>query len=427
MTRRELARLLPLLAIYLAAFLLFPAHPDDEASYITLAERLTNGTFVTGDDDPLLDADPSSPDLWFGPGLPALLVPFVALDSPTSVLRLTGPVLLFGAIVLFYLLARRRWGPRVGVLSAYGLGLYVPFWALLSNLHSEVLAIVFVAGAMLAIDRYLEVGGAVSFAGGSAALAGLALTRVAYGWVLTVVLVALVLLWLLGRSRAAARVAPVVAVALALCLPWLAYTYSKTDRVFVWGNSGSLSLYWMASPHEGDLGDWHQADDVFTDPELAGHREFFEGLRGLTLAEQNAEIEREAVRNIVDHPGAYAENVVANVSRMLFNTPYSRTQQATNDVFYALPNALLVGAVALCLIVLPPRRRALPSATLPFVTLGAVAFTLHALVATYPRMLMPIVPVVAWLTTLALVELRVLTADSQHVPRRRTRAPTGIV
>jgi 4-amino-4-deoxy-L-arabinose transferase-like glycosyltransferase len=425
-TRRELAQLLPLLAIYVAAFLLFPAHPDDEASYITLAERLTSGTYVAGDDDALLDADPSSPDLWFGPGFPVVLVPFVALDAPICVLRLTGPLLLFGAVLLFYLLGRDRWGARIALISAYGLGLYLPFWALLSNLHSEVLAILFVAGGMLAISRYLDCGGARYFAAGAGSLAGLALTRVAYGWVLTAVLVVLVLSWLFARSRVAARVAPMLAVALVLCVPWLVYTYSKTGRPFVWGNSGSLSLYWMASPYEGDLGDWRQADDVFTDSQLAAHREFFEGLRGLTLAEQNAEIEREALRNIFDHPLEYGKNIVANISRMLFNTPYSRTQQATNDVFYALPNALVVGAVALCLAVLLPRRRSLPPETGAFAVLAIAAFTLHALVATYPRMLMPVVPIVAWLTTLALVEVRVLRADSPRdaPPRRGTSTGT---
>ena len=200
MTRRELVRLLPLLAVYLAAFLLFPSHLDDEASYITLAARLTNGTYVTGDDGALLDADPSSPDLWFGPGLPAILAPLVAIDAPRAAMRLTGPLLLFGAVVLFYLLARDRWGGRIAELSAYGLGLYLPFWALLSNLHSEVLAIFFVAGAMLALSRYLHEGGPWYFSAAAAALAGLALTRVAYGWVLTVALVVLVLSWLVSLS-----------------------------------------------------------------------------------------------------------------------------------------------------------------------------------------------------------------------------------
>ena len=53
-----------------------------------------------GDDDALLDADPSSPDLWFGPGLPLALTPLAALDAPIEVFRLSGPVFLFGAMLL---------------------------------------------------------------------------------------------------------------------------------------------------------------------------------------------------------------------------------------------------------------------------------------------------------------------------------------
>jgi len=420
-TRRELLVLTPLLLLYLAAWAFFPARPDDEAAYVTLAHRLNDGFYVTGDQGALLDADPTSPDLWFGPGLPALLAPLVALDLPVSVLRLTGPLLLFGAVLVFFLLARERWGPRVGLVGAYALGLYLPFLGLLSNLHSEVLAVFFVAIGMLSVSRLLERGGTTWLLLGGAAFAGLALTRVAYGWVLTVSALVLVAHALLRRSRPSARGAAVLGLAVVLCVPWLAYTHEKTHRFFVWGNSGSLSLYWMTSPYEGDRGDWHQANLVFTDPDLQPHRAFFESLRGLTLAEQNAEIEREALRNIADHPARYAANVLANLSRMLVNAPYSRTAWEPNDLFYALPNLLLVAAVVASLVLLVPRRRACPPETGIFATFGSVAFTLHALVAAYPRMLAPIVPVVVWLAVLAFVEAGIL----KSVARPDTRVPTG--
>ena len=416
MTRRELALLLPLLALYVAAWAFFPDRSDDEASYVVLAERLVDGFYVTGDDDAILDADPASPDLWFGPGLPALLAPLVAVDAPLWLLRLTSAFVLFAAVLLMYVLARERFGLRTGLVAAYALGLYVPFLGLLSNLHSEVLAVFFVVVGMLGLARFVDRRSLLWLVVGAAGLAGLALTRVAYGWVLTVALAVLLIWWLVRRSAVPGRAAAVVALALALCVPWLAYTHAKTDRLFVWGNSGSLSLYWMASPYEGDLGDWHQAHLVFTDPALRPHREFFESLRGLDLAGQNAEIEREALRNIADHPAAYAENVLANVSRMLFNSPYSRTLQQTNDVFYALPNALLLGAAVFCLLVLLPRRRGLPPVAGVFALLAATAFGLHALVSAYPRMLAPIVPLLVWLTVLAAVEAGLLRSVVRGTP-----------
>jgi 4-amino-4-deoxy-L-arabinose transferase-like glycosyltransferase len=414
-TRRELLLLVPLLALYVAAWAFFPDRPDDEASYVALAHRLADGWYVTGDDNALLDARPDSPDLWFGPGLPGVLAPLALVDAPVWAMRLTGPLLLFGGVLVFYALARATWGSRVGLVSVYALGLYLPFLGLVSNLHSEVLAVFFVCAAMLGLARYLRSGGLWWLALASAALAGLSLTRVAYGWVLTLVLVLFFLAWLLRRRRVDGRVAAAVGSALVLCLPWLAYTHAKTDRVLVWGNSGSLSLYWMASPYDGDHGDWHQAHLVFSEPALEPHRAFFASLRGRSLAEQNAEIEREAVRNIANHPDAYIGNVLANVSRMLVNAPYSRVDWQWNDLFYAVPNLLLLAVAVVTAVVLVPLRRALPPETAPFAVLGAVAFGLHALVASYPRMLAPIVPLVVWLATLAFVERGALT----RVRRRR--------
>lgn len=421
MTRRELGLLLPLLALYLAAFWVFPHHADDEAGYITLAERLTHGRYVAGDPDALLDADPSYPDLWFGPGLPGMLAPLVALQAPTSVLRLTGPAFLFAAVALFYVLGRRSWGPRTALLAAYAFGLYPPFWALLPNLHSEPLAILCVVAAMLGIAGYVRDGRGASFLLASAALAALALTRVAYGWVLILLLICSALWWIVRRSRVAFRIAAIAAVALVFCSPWLAYTYAKTDRPLVWGNSGSLSLYWMSSPYPGDTGEWRKADEVFRNPELAPHRPFFSGLRGLTLAEQNAEIERQAIRNIARHPGSYLGNVAANVSRLAFNAPFSETAWRWDDLFYAVPNLLLAAAVLASIVVLIPRRRFLPPETVPFVLIGVLAVLLHVLVAAYPRMLAPIVPLVVWVTTLSLACIGVLRPSSPPSPTQVVR------
>jgi hypothetical protein len=400
---RELARLAPLFAVYLAALAFFPTHPDDEAGYHELAERITHGTYVTGDDDALLDADPASPDLWFGPGLPLVLAPLAAVDAPIEVFRLSGPVVLFGAMLLLYVLARDRWGPRIALASTYAIGLYPPFWPLLSNLHSEPLAVLCVAAAMLGLARHFTRPTAWSFALAAAGLAGLALTRVAYGWVLTAMLLGAAVWWAIRRGHVAARVIGVAGVALFLCLPWLAYTYTKTDRVLVWGNSGALSLYWMASPYPGDAGDWRQANDVFTDPRLAPHRPFFASLRGLTLAEQNERIERRAVENIVHHPLAYAGNVGANLSRMLLNRPYSDSAWKANDLLYAVSGIALVAAAVFAAVVLVPRRGDLPPEAGPFACLAVVAFLMHLLVAAYPRMLVPIVPLIGWLATLAAV------------------------
>ena len=407
-TRRELLLLVPLLALYLAAWRSSPIVRTTRRHTSRSPSGWSTGGTSRGTTTHCWMHAPTAPTSGSDRAFRASSHPRPrrrarmgdAPDGAAAPLRRRPDVLRAG---------ERDLGLAVGLLSAYALGLYLPFLGLVSNLHSEVLAVFLVCAAMLGLARYVRAGGFRWLALASGALAGLSLTRVAYGWVLTLVLVLFVLAWLVRRRRADGRVAAVLGIALILCLPWLAYTYAKTDRPLVWGNSGSLSLYWMASPYEGDHGDWHQAHLVFTDSALQPHRAFFASLRGRSLAEQNTEIEREALRNIADHPEAYIGNVLANVSRMLVNAPYSRVGWQTNDLFYAVPNLLLLAAAVVAGVVLVRRRRTLPPETAPFAVLAAVPFGLHALVASYPRMLAPIVPLVVWLVTLAFVESGVLT------------------
>ena len=407
--------LLPLLGLLILGSLLVPERQDDEAGYLEIARNLMHGHYATGRPDALLDADPSYPDIWFGPGLPLTLVGPVAADLPLWLLRLSGPLFLFGALLLFHAVLRRSLAPRAALLATWALGLYLPFLTVLTNLHSEPLAVLCLTAWMYATVRLLDDGRGRWLVLGAAALAGLALTRVDYGWVHTLLLAALLVWWALTRSANARRLSAMVALSLALCIPWLAYTASETGRAFVWGNSGSLSLYWMSSPYAGDLGDWQQANAVSTDPSLAAHRPFFESLRGLDLPKQNAKLERQALENVVHHPMQYAENVGANVSRMLFDTPYSRTEQRLGALGFALPNALLLGLLAVSLVVLVRVRRSLPAPAAPFALFALASFGLHALVAAYPRMLLPIVPVIAWFVAIALAGyLRIASPPAQE-------------
>ncbi|HZO49363.1 MAG TPA: glycosyltransferase family 39 protein [Gaiellaceae bacterium] len=413
--------LLPLLVLLVVVTFVFPDRQDDEAGYLELARNITHGHYVTGRPDALLDADPSYPDLWFGPGLPLLLAAPVALGLPLGLIRLVGPLALFGALALVFRLLQRYLSRRAALAWTYALGVYLPFYTLLPNLHSEPLAILFAVAALAALARVAEGDARRWQLLGGAALAGLALTRVDYGWVVTVAAIVFLAWWALSRRREALRLALTCAVALVLCLPWLAYTYAKTDRAFQWGNSGSLSLYWMSSPYSGDLGDWQQASAVFTDPHLARHRPFFETLRGLPLGEQNARLERRALSNIVHHPVAYAENVAANVSRLLFDTPYSYAPQRLSALYFALPNALVLAVALLAAAVAVRIGSQLVPLVPPLAVLVAVAFGLHALVAAYPRMLTPIVPMVVMLAALTAGRHLRLASALPHAREARCR------
>lgn len=373
----------------------------DEAGYLRLADNLVHGTFLTGRDDAVAGGD-QYPNLWFGPGLPIVLVPFVAVDLPVSLTRMVGPLCLFLATLAFYALLRLYVTPRVALVGAAAFGLYLPFYTTLEYLHSEPLAILLVVVAMYATSRYLREGALRFLIAGGAALGSLALTRVAFGVVLSALLV-LALFWCaVRRSSSAIRCFGLCCIALAICVPWLAYTYSVTERPLYWGSSGGLSFYWMTSPYPGEYGDWHQAREVFADPRLSRHRPFFESLVGLPLVEQNDEFIRQGLENVRHNPDAYAKNVVANVSRMLFDFPQSFREDRLTPLFYALVNGAALGALVLTVVLMFNRWRALPVEALAFGAFGVVTIGLHVLLAAFPRMLFPAIPVIAWFCVVVL-------------------------
>jgi 4-amino-4-deoxy-L-arabinose transferase-like glycosyltransferase len=401
----------PAVLVVLAAGLLlaltawFPKHPSDEAGYLTLAHDLTHGQY-TGlgwrPASPLPQPDPAKPDLWFGPGLPVVLAPLAAAGAPLWLMRLVGPLCLLAAALLLHRLLARRAPPRAALLAAAALVLYVPFYVLLPNLHSEPLAILLVVAVLACLERALWTGRRRYVALGGLAVGWLAVTRVEYGWICILALAGCLAWWAVARTADARRASAIFAAGLALCVPWLAFTYSVTKQPLVWGNSGPLSLWWMSSPEPQDLGDWRGGahEILVSDPLLKPHRAYFRRLEALPPEEQNRRLEHAALANIRAHPGKFAKNVAANLSRMWFDFPFSAKPERLGALFYALPNALLLGALALSALLFAQARR-MPVEARLFAGFGVAVLAVHAVVAAYPRMLMPLVPIAIALVTYA--------------------------
>jgi 4-amino-4-deoxy-L-arabinose transferase-like glycosyltransferase len=315
-----------------------------------------------------------------------------------------GPVLLFLTVLLFYATLRLSFSSRTALLGAGTLGLYWPLYALLPSLHSEVPAIFFVVALMYGLTRYLREGGLPYFVISAGAASMLALSRVVFGGILLAGFLVWAVAAVIRRDARLRRVALVHGVALVLCIPWLSYTYSITGHVFYWGSSGGMSLYWMASPEPGDLGDWHSADEVARNQNLAAHRPFFDSLRGLDQIEADERLRSKALELIREDPANYVEHVAANASRMWFSMPFSYTPQTLGTLFYVLPNALLLAALLASLGVLWVRRRSLTFETGPFLVLLALGLGIQVLFAAYVRMLAPLAPVMIWLVVYAVAQ-----------------------
>ncbi|HEY2201129.1 MAG TPA: hypothetical protein VGH56_04525 [Solirubrobacteraceae bacterium] len=398
--RWMLFRLLPLLALLLAvAIVTAPARSTaDEGPLIAAAHRLLHGHY----------ADTTSMDgtkfLWHGPGLPALIAPLVALGVPLQGLRLTSPLLLFAAVVLFYRMLRPRLSPRGALLGAYALGLYFPGYYVLGTVAKDPLALLLSIVTLDASARYMKWGRRRHAAIAGLALAALAMTRLEYGWVIALALGGGVAWWLTARLRhapagaqTAGRWTLICAVAMVGCLPWLAYTYSLTGHPFYWGNSGGLSLYWMSSPSLSQLGQWHSPHMVLSDPRLTGYRPFFHYLATLRPVPRDLKLEHVAVAQVLAHPGKFGLNVLANLGRMFAGFPFS----------FVLPTTAIVGLIAingtLFAGLLAAARRLgragvrLPRESGPFFLFAALGLLVHVLPTAEPRLAIPLIPVPVWL------------------------------
>jgi 4-amino-4-deoxy-L-arabinose transferase-like glycosyltransferase len=380
--RQHLALLSPFAIIFVAAMLSDRSRRGDEEAYIRLANHLAHGYYT----------DPALPHLHFGPGLPIVLAPLVAVHAPLELMRLVGPILLLLSVMLFYEVLRLFMSPYAAFAGSVAFGLYVPFYNLLPTLTSDILGVFLVTAFMYALTRYLREGGWLFLVLSGIALAWLAVARVIFGWVLAASLVIWFATWAIGRSQRSRRVLFVHMLAFSLCIPWLAYTYSLSHNPFYWGSSGGQQLYWMAAPYPGHLGDWHSSDDVFTDPNLEPDRPEFRKLLPLNEIERDKVLRRDAVKLIEEHPQKYARHVVENLSRMWFSMPYSFTQQKLSTLFYALPNAVLLVALLGSLGLLWLHRSNLPIEAAPMGLLLLLGIAAQAPLAAYSRMIVPLVP-----------------------------------
>lgn len=239
------------------------------------------------------------------------------------------------------------------------------------------------------------------------ALAWLCLTRVVFGYVLAAGIFCLIYLTvLLRRRREPGRLLASCALALLLCLPWLLHTHARTGRPFYWSTAGGLSLYWMSSPVEGEHGDWVSVRDALSNARRAEHHPLLRQAAALDEPAQDALLRRAAFENIRRHPARYAKNVAANVSRLFFSFPYTRTPQKLTTLFYIVPNALLLSALAAALAAMLRTPRASVAATYPYALFAGLAFLGSALLSAYARMLFPIVPFILFFIVFGLRGMR---------------------
>ncbi len=401
---REKLKFLPLFLFYLAFILIASdaGFQKDEDRYALYAANLAQGYY----------SPPGEVDLWAGPGYPLVLLPFVLLELPWLAAKLLNALFLFGAVLYFYSTLRLYVRPRPALASALLLGFYLPFFKDLHLLMTETLAVFLVCGFACHFSRLAQGHDGFHLGLASFYLGYLALTKIIFGYVLVAGLGLFLVLGLWRwRERWLLKAAAVYGLALVVCLPYLLYTYSLTHQVFYWGNSGGMSLYWMSTPYDGELGDWFSFKQVRENPALArNHQHFFSRIEELPGVSRDDAFKRQAVANITRRPMKFAENWAANVGRLVFDYPYSFKEQKLSTYYYIVPNMFLVVLGLLSLYPAAVHYRRIPLEIYGLLAFNLVTFVGASLLSAYNRQFVPLAPIFfLWITYVLvhLVEVRV--------------------
>lgn len=373
-----------------------PGWGGDEPRYWLMAQNLLHGGF----------ADAQTRLFWNGPGYPLTLLPWAAAQAPLWLPRCVNAFWLtlaaFGAWRWFLLLRLPRPRLQVALLSLY----LMAHGSLGHRLMSEPLAIALVSLIAWALASACHPQAAASGMGGKSmawcgfglALGYLAMTKVFYGYVL---LLGFGSAWL-GYGILPGRrkwIAPALAMtlALAVCLPYLAYTQAVTGRFPYWGNSGGAQLYGLTLGDERFRGDWLNSDAVIADPGFYGEiSAFYAAIDTLGFVAQDDSLKAAALRNIRRHPAKVIRNWRANINRLVLGYPVTdypgHSPELSTGNRSLIQGLWLYALVSGCLLFLwrrrfPPLGLALP---LGFAVVSTFGLTF---VSAEPRMVFPLLPI----------------------------------
>jgi 4-amino-4-deoxy-L-arabinose transferase-like glycosyltransferase len=404
---KRLVKFVPLLVLYIVILTLVepPQGPKSDAGrYIWFAENLTKGYY----------SPKNEVNLWSGPGYPLLLTTVTAADNPFSAGAALNVGLMLGAVLYFYYTARRYLSDRQATLAAYVLGLWPPAVRMVPLVMTEVLSVFCMCGLAFHLSRSYREGRLRwgHMIGAGAFLGYLALTRVVFGYVIPVVLLVVLVFYLVRHRRAFLRDALVCLLALVVCLPYLYYTYSLTGKAYYWGTSGGLSLYWMSTPYEGELGDWHKMRAATNDPNLApGHGAFFSQIGDLSPTGKDDALKQRAIENMKANPAKYFRNWIANIGRLLFGYPPTQSVFRLRTLLDVVPGMFLTVIAALCIYPSYAGRRHVPHDIWMLLLLGLVYFGGSSLLSGLPRFMLPIAPILLlWIYVVSarVVRIRIL-------------------
>jgi hypothetical protein len=264
----------------------------DEREYLSLGSSLAAGRGFTYAEPRELG---TSPQFGRAPGYPAFLSLFrpdaAATASPASIKAIQS-VLGAVAVVLIAAIARRAAGERTAVVAAWLAALYPPLVWISAYVLSEALYLPVILGCVFLLDR--------AGTPARAALAGVLVGAAVLVRPGTLVFVPLAAWWMVRRGSWMRGATFALAVALVV-LPWTVRNLRTHGKVVLVASEGGVTFWTGNHPlarGEGDLA----ANPDLKRAEIA----FRQGHSGLSAEALEPLYYRDALRQIRDHPGAWA-------------------------------------------------------------------------------------------------------------------------
>lgn len=367
---------LPFLIFYTIIIIIFSKNENygDEIRYLIYARNLIHGFYSP----PLPNLDLGNP-----PGYPILLVPFVAFHLPIIFIKLMNAVFYYLSIIFLFKSLKQIVSFKFAVIFSLFWAVYPSMYEQLPYALPEVFACSLIPFLIFCLVKTFNnhtdpktIKKYILFAG--VTIGYLALTKAIFGYVIITMIAAVVFFWILNKKNNQYKKSlALLVIAFITNLPYLAYTYSLTDKIFYWSSFGGNNLYWMSSPYEEESGSWMAYPvSPFIDGRIPGseeiiklrHKKDFDRIikrRGLeqevasrginpkdvvTGLEQDEILKDIAIENIKSHPLKFIENCISNVGRILFNYPYSYAYQRPSTLQRLPVNGTIIVLSLFCLI-----------------------------------------------------------------------------
>ena len=369
----------------------------DEGRYYEFANNLLRGYY-----------SPPAPNinLWSGPGYPIFLMPFVWLEAPLILIKLTNALLQYLSIVLLFLAIDKYISRKYALICSFFWALYYISYQELYSMLTEPLTSFLSSLILYFVTRISSPGGprALYLVFSGLTIGFLALTKIVFGYVILGMLVICVVALLFKRSKGYGRSCTLLLLtALFLNVPYLIYTYNLTGKVLYWGNSGGSSLYWMSTPVEGEFGEWNNS--TFTancghDLRIPcnsslfarNHQDDINRISQLPIIDQDDEFKVLAINNIKSYPMKYVRNCISNFSRMFFGIPNSYFYQREQTIWRILPNSIVLTLLLFSTILTVANFRTINFELRLIVGLTVLYLSISLLVSAYPRQLYVVIP-----------------------------------